>query len=542
MNELTVLQASQGLLRYLQEQFPSELSTKGVVVGYDGRHQSRRFAEITAAVFLSQGVRVFLYSVLVPTPFVPFGVLALGAVAGVMVTASHNPKQDNGYKVYWADGCQIVEPHDRGIAAHILANLAPWSTYEKEFSLIAASTSSSSASSIDLLIDPTNQITESYFQRISTELCFHQSENASGNPKIVFTPMHGVGGHWMSLAFRAFGLPPFIPVPLQMQPDPEFPTVAFPNPEEGKGALSLAMQAADEAEAPLIIANDPDADRLAVAERQQDGAWRIFSGNEIGALLAAHMWDELRKQMPDVPPAQCFMVNSTVSSKFIQAMASAEGFSYEETLTGFKWIGSAAIRRAAKGQRFLFAFEEAIGFLCGTMGWDKDGVRAGAVFCEMAGRIYASGLSVQQRLQQLYEKYGHFVTQNSYFFNDSPAVMYRIFARMRTLGEGGNGYPDRVGEFPIRAVRDLATGVDSSQPDGKAVLPVSKSSPMTTFYLENGAVVTIRGSGTEPKLKYYAELHGSDPVHVAQTLANVVQAIITEFIQPEQNGLRPPAH
>lgn len=354
--------------------------------------------------------------------------------------------------------------------------------------------------------------------------------------------MHGVGGRWTRRAFESFGLPSFIPVAAQFEPDPDFPTVAFPNPEEGKGALQLAMETAEAAGASIILANDPDADRLAVAERSPaDGSWKILTGNEIGALLADHMWRQTRRQHPELRPEQCFMVNSTVSSKFIAAMAAKEGFHYHETLTGFKWIGSRSLALTKEGQHFLFAFEEAIGFMVGTMGWDKDGVRAAAVFAELALDIYATGRTVVQHLQQLYATYGYFVSKNSYFFNHDPPVMYALFERMRTLGAAG-GYPSHCGDFAIRAVRDLMTGLDTSQPDGRAILPISKSSPMTTFYFENGAVVTIRGSGTEPKLKYYAELSGPDPVEVAATLDKLVAAIIEHFLQPEINHLKPPNH
>lgn len=543
MNSLTVLQASQGLCRYLEEQHASDLASlrsQGVVIGFDGRHHSHEYARITAAVFLSQGVHVHLYSDLVPTPFVPFGVLHLKAAAGVMVTASHNPKQDNGYKVYWGNACQIVEPHDRGISNHILANLQPWSADYREESLDSLFARERDSG---LLRDPLEAVSAAYYERVATELCFERDQNKAnpGGVKFVFTPMHGVGGRWMVKAFETFDLPAFTPVKLQMEPDPEFPTVAFPNPEEGKGALQLAMDAADSVSAAVILANDPDADRLAVAERQADGTtWKIFTGNEIGALLASYMWSQYRRRHPDAPADQCFMVNSTVSSKFIQAMANKEGFHYAETLTGFKWLGTQALALTGEGKHFLFAFEEAIGFLVGTMGWDKDGVRSGAVMAEMVIGLYAQGRTLTQHLEGLYQTYGYFITKNSYFFNYNPDVMFKMFDRMRSLTP--EGYPPACGRFPIRAVRDLMTGIDTSQPDGKAILPVSRSSPMTTFYFENGAVVTIRGSGTEPKLKYYCELHGSDKDQVIAELDELVQAIVDEFLCPEQNGFKPPAH
>jgi phosphomannomutase len=541
MNKLTVWQATQGLYVHMSNTFGvDELQRRGVVIGYDGRHNSLLFARTTASVFLSKGVHVYLYSTLVATPLVPFGVLQLGACGGVMVTASHNPKQDNGYKVYWHDGCQIVSPHDKHISDAIEANTEPW-PIDSEMAALNGD-GDGCAALAPLLADPTESMGERYNRLIGEQLCRYRDDNAaSTSTPIVFTPMHGVGSQWMKRAFEAFSLPAYVPVPEQAEPDAEFSTVVFPNPEEGAGALKLAMEAADRARSDIIIANDPDSDRLAFAERDAaaPGGWRVFSGNEIGIMLAAWTWQEHRRERPDEPPERSAMLNTTVSSKQLAAMAAKEGFYYEETLTGFKWLGSRAIALAADGKRFLFAFEEAIGFLIGDLCLDKDGIRAGAVFAEMAVQLYEKrGTTFARYLDSLHERYGYHETNNSYFFCHHPPTMYAIFERLRTLGQGG-AYADRCGRFAVRDVRDLMTGFDSAQPDNKAVLPVSKSSPMSTFYFENGAVVTIRGSGTEPKLKYYAELSGGSREQVHRELNELVDAIVQEFLQPEKNNLGP---
>eukprot|EP01102_Stenamoeba_stenopodia_P009633 TRINITY_DN2850_c0_g1_i1.p1 TRINITY_DN2850_c0_g1~~TRINITY_DN2850_c0_g1_i1.p1 ORF type:complete len:435 (-),score=108.51 TRINITY_DN2850_c0_g1_i1:45-1310(-) len=331
MNVLTVVQASQGLARYMFEVFGEEETKKrGLVVGYDGRHYSKEFARRTALTFLSLGIRVYLFSVLVPTPFVPFAVLQKKAAAGVMVTASHNPKNDNGYKVYWENGCQIVSPHDVGISKKIEQNLEPWKNVSDDL----LTTSSY------LLVDPKDEIDKSYYHLIQQNYSFHKGEKKE--IKVVYTPMHGVGLVWAEKAFEAFNIAPFIPVALQKEPDPEFPTVHFPNPEEGKGALKLAIETAESTGTKLILANDPDADRLAVAEKLSSGEWKIYNGNEIGVLLAAWVWSEYKRTNPSVDPANCVMISTAVSSQMLRSICKQEGLVYEETLTGFKWIGSAA--------------------------------------------------------------------------------------------------------------------------------------------------------------------------------------------------------
>ena len=365
--------------------------------------------------------------------------------------------------------------------------------------------------------------------------------------------MHGVGAPFARAMFASFGLPPFAETPEQVQPDATFPTVAFPNPEEGKGALRLAMAAADREGCTLILANDPDADRLAVAEwapadgvpaRRSDGGgggeWRVFTGNEIGALLAHWCWR--RHVARGGGAAGAVMVASTVSSKFVQALARAEGFAFDETLTGFKWMGSAMAAHAAAGRTVLFAFEEAIGFCCGDrVVRDKDGVSAAAVFAEMANALAAEGLTAAQQLERLYQRYGRFASLNGYIVVDRPAKTEAIFARLRAEGK----YWLRLGaDIVVRAVRDLTgEGFDSSAPGGRPQLPCS-SANMVTFKLSNGVVLTLRSSGTEPKLKWYAEIEGAPGKGEAELRAELqrtVQLVVDDILQPERWSLKRPA-
>lgn len=523
MNDLTVIQASQGLALYL-EKVVADAHSRGVAIGYDGRYNSLTFAQLTAATFVSRGFKVYLYSQIVATPLVPYCVQQNNCCAGVMVTASHNPKNDNGYKVYWGNGCQIIPPHDVGIAASIDKNLTPWKDVVFD-------------GTHRLIVDPLAEMLERYLSDIKRDFSYTSAVNGSHQHKIVYTAMHGVGAPYVKRAFESYGLPGYIPVVEQIDANPDFPTVEFPNPEEGKGALTLAFRTAESNGASIVFANDPDADRLAVAEKMPNGEWRVFSGNELGSLLGHWVWENYCKRHPDFDRKKGLMVASTVSSKFLRRMGEIEGFHFDEALTGFKWIGHRAIDLEKQGYTFIFGFEEAIGFMIGNTCWDKDGVRAAAVFAEFYHDLANRNLSLSMQLENLYAKYGRFVSKVHYYFCYDPLVMTEIFDDLRRDG----CYPDHCGKYKIVAVRDLTTGYDSSKPDGLAVLPVDHKSHMITFTFENNCVVTLRGSGTEPKLKYYVELYGNEDADVLNArLADMTQSVIDNFLNPQKNGLVKP--
>lgn len=521
------------------EKVVAEAKKRGVVVGYDGRHNSRDFAEHTAATFAKRGFQVYLFSEMVPTPYVAYAVLLKEAAVGVMVTASHNPKDDNGYKVYWENGPQIIEPHDKGIKQAIEDNLEPWVFGEAKGEARMSARESLSSVFASLVQDPLRDVEEGYFAKIA-EWNVYKAQNGTRKLDVVYTAMHGVGAKPVAKAFETFGLKPYIPVAQQVQPDPDFPTVAFPNPEEGKGALKLSFEAAEAKNSPLVIANDPDADRLAAAEKLPDGSWKIFTGNELGILLAAWTFEAYGKLHPDFDKSKVLMINSTVSSKMIRALAQKHGFAYEETLTGFKWLGNVACEAKKQGKLPLFAFEEAIGYMIGDACWDKDGVRAAAVFAEMAAALYEKGSSVAQELKRLQLELGYYPTNNRYFFCYDPAKLPIIFGEIRNEGK----YATHCGRFEISSIRDLtAPGYDSSSPNLKPSMPVSSGTQMITFTFTNGGVATLRGSGTEPKLKYYVELAGKagqDFSLVEAELAELTHAIIHQFLQPEKFGLEKP--
>ena len=429
MNDLVILQTTQGVAAYLLSQFGEEAKTKGVVIGYDHRRlgslSSLGFARMSAAVLLSQGFKVYLLEGFVPTPFVAYAVKHLSTAAGIMVTASHNPPLDNGFKLYYNNGSQIIPPHDAGIAQAIVDNLMPW---QPQFDTEGVLTH-------PLASDVTTRIADSYYTTLPP-LCSVGSALA-----VTYTAMHGVGARWIDRAFTVVGHASVLSVPSQRDPDPTFPTVAFPNPEE-KGALDQAMAYAEQQGSNLIIANDPDADRLAAAERQSSTSpWYVFSGNELGVLLAH--WVIMQWKQKDKPsgvlgkPAQAAVLTTVVSSRMLKAIAEAEDVCYCETLTGFKWLGNKSSELTANGTTVLFSYEEALGYCVGDAVADKDGISAAVVFVHMASELRRlHNRSVLDHLRHLYGIYGQFVSYNGYVISHDSAVTDKIFARLRCGKDG----------------------------------------------------------------------------------------------------------
>jgi phosphoglucomutase len=471
MNSLTVIQASQGLAEYLLQTDP-QVKTRGVVIGIDARHNSDKFAKLVAAVFVAKAIPVKWLGQ-VHTPLVPYTVGHLDAAAGVMITASHNPAADNGYKVYWGNGCQIIPPHDAGIAASIDANLEPI-TWDVNV--------------IDqggpLVTHALQQVEEGYMATVSK---IASLSDPDASLPFVYTPMHGVGLPFFTSVMKQLGLESKMHiVKEQALPDPDFPTVRFPNPEE-KGALDLAKQVADRNGVKLILANDPDADRFAAAEKV-DGEWRQLTGNQMGVLLASHVLDTYQPKQGGKGLA---MLSSTVSSKMLAAMAAASSkFHWEETLTGFKWLGNRSRDLQNQGYDALFAYEEAIGYMFSEVVFDKDGVAAAAVFLAACDRWNKQGLSPWAKYNELCKQYGYFEDANTYVISPSSDVTNAVFEQIRQTR------PTKVGSRSILRWRDLTIGYDSATPDNKPTLPVDKSSQMISCELDGNVHFTVRGSGT----------------------------------------------
>ncbi|KAL2354364.1 hypothetical protein BJ546DRAFT_56440 [Cryomyces antarcticus] len=516
MNSLTVIQASQGLAEYLTHTI-SNATKRGVIIGWDARHQSAKFASLVAAVFYAKGFKILWLSDVVHTPLVPFAVTLTKAAAGVMITASHNPAKDNGYKVYWSNGSQIIPPHDAGIAASILENLEP---IRSAWTLESVDRASSS------WYNCRDSITKSYYDEIEQLIQPLKALSPTMPLRFVYTPMHGVGEAFMRHALHsiAYSEDQMVVVPQQAKPDPTFPTVKFPNPEE-KGALDLAIATAEANHINLILANDPDADRFAFAEKVK-GQWYQLTGNEIGILFASIILDAYPK---DADIGRLAMFASTVSSRMLAVMAEKEGFHFQETLTGFKWLGNVAQDVQAQGYDAVYAFEEAIGYMFSRVVWDKDGIAAATVFLTACRHWMSMGLTPWSQLQQLYKKYGCFHSANTYLLSPSPTTTTAIFTHIRALS-APHPHPTHLGTRRIIRWRDLTTGFDSATPGHAPTLPTDPTTQMITIELDGAGQVraTMRASGTEPKIKFYVEGRADSERVAKEAAEEVLEALLGE--------------
>ncbi|MBW0485447.1 hypothetical protein O181_025162, partial [Austropuccinia psidii MF-1] len=544
MNDLTVIQASQGLAAYLLKEI-KDSTKKGIIIGHDHRHNSERFASVAAVAFLRQGFTCYLLKGPVATPLVPFGTKYLGTAAGVMITASHNPAADNGYKLYYANAVQIIPPYDVAIAAsieqHVEVDDAAW-----DLGLIDRSRGT-------LCIDRTLEVHEKYFQSVAKLAQRSREKNNQTALTFIYTPMHGVG---LSFATRAFiqeaGFPKkaWIPVDSQKDPDPNFSTVKFPNPEE-KGALDLAMKAGElelkknPTKTVMILANDPDADRFGAAE-WTGSKWHVFSGDQIGTILGVWIFQAYKDA--GKPVDQFALLASTASSKLLAEVAYQEGFVFKETLTGFKYLGNEALELEKLGYHVPFAYEEALGYMCGTEIRDKDGLTALVIWAEIASELKDRGSSVIDYLDTIYRKYGYFATNNGYHISQDPAAVEASFNKLRfgttTATYSSRSamlqnlrFPKTLAGYPIESIRDLTIAYDSSHsPEFLPDLPCS-SAQMITLGIggEDGKVVaTLRTSGTETwKLKYYVEGSAPEQVVAQQKVDNIVKALA---VLPSRNN------
>jgi phosphomannomutase len=478
MNRVVVRRAARGLAATLP-------AGARVVVAHDARHGSAEFAADTAAVVASTGRVASLLAGPVPTPLLAFAVRHLGADAGVMVTASHNPPQDNGYKVYLADGAQIVPPHDRIIEASIEAAGLP----ARELPAPAAG---GRVEHVD------GSIVDAYLDATLPGVAARADVAAL---RVVYTPLHGVGLEVARRALARIGCAPRV-VASQAAPDPDFPTVAFPNPEE-PGALDLALALARETDADLLLANDPDADRLCVAVRDRDGRHVVLSGDDLGVLLGDH-------RLRTTTGSDRLVVTTVVSSGMLAEIAAAAGVHFAETLTGFKWVVRPAMTDPSL--HFVHGYEEALGYAVNDVVRDKDGISAAVATVAMAADLRAAGSSLLDRLDELAAVHGRY---------------HRATASVRFEGAGASGHmAERMAALRAAPPASLAGRVVREVVDflpGHAGLPPAD----LLRYVLDGARVQLRPSGTEPKLKVYVETLGEADGSAADALVVAARALVT---------------
>jgi phosphomannomutase len=486
MNRAVVLRTTWGLLQELQApRAPAD--ERGVVVGYDGRRCSREFALDTALVLAAGGIRAHLFAAPVPTPLVAFAVTHFGALAGVMVTASHNPAEYNGYKLYWANGAQIVPPFDERVAARSAA--APAAVDVPRLSRADAERSG-------LLLSVSERVTASYLEAIRS-LSVHG--NGDRSIPIVYTALHGVGDALARRALENAGFSSVESVPEQREPDATFPTVAFPNPEE-KGAMALALALAEKRGAKLVLANDPDADRLAVAlPRAGSPGYVQLTGNQVGVLLGHYLLTE----RPAREGERRVVMATIVSSPMLGVIARALGVRYEETLTGFKWIANLAIDLEREGHTFVFGYEEALGYTVGDVVRDKDGIGAAVMVAEMAAVLAARGQTLLSELEAIGRRYGVFVSSQVSVTKKGAAGATQIREMMNRLRSDP---PRRIGDCHVHARRDYLAQVRVDRDGKRTPLSLPKSNVLIFELGEEGSRIVARPSGTEPKVKFYFDV------------------------------------
>ena len=476
MNRYTVAKATQGLSDYINSM---DLKEPSVAIACDSRRMSPEFADVTAAVLNANGIRAYVFESLRPTPELSFAVRYYGCIAGVNITASHNPAEYNGYKAYWADGAQVTPPHDVGIMECVnkVTDIFSPKMMEKE-----------EAAEKGLYVTIGSEADEAYMQEVSQLVRENEAvSRAAKDVKVVYTPLHGAGIKIVPELLSRFGFTGLSIVPEQETPDGDFPTVSYPNPE-AKEAFALADQLGAEKAADLIIATDPDADRIGMHVRDAEGAYHEFSGNMIGCLML--YYDLSRRKEQGMLPEDGYAIRSIVSSRLFDQIAESFGVSVRKVLTGFKNIGAEILKSETEGKgTFLFGYEESYGFLCGTYARDKDACAAALKLCEICAFYKTQGKTVWDAMNEIYEIYGVHMEKTVSITRKGADGMAAIRQTMQEMRENP---PKEIGGFPVSGF------LDYEKPE-ETLLPKSN---VLYFDLQDGWVC-VRPSGTEPKIKYY---------------------------------------
>ena len=477
MNRLVIQQTATGLGQYLLHQF-DDAKERGIIIGYDGRLDSKQFAHDTASVFAAQGFTVYLTHDVAATPIVAFGINTLNTVAGVVVTASHNPPEYNGFKVYWENGAQIIPPHDSGIAEQI--DVAAESPLE----LISVE----EAVALGRLIWLEDDYYQSYRKAINSNPLLDNQPNAH-EVSIAYTAMHGVGARMAETLLADAGFTQVYSVKEQREPDGTFPTVRFPNPEE-EGAMDKVIALAKQHNADLACANDPDADRFAVAVRKPDGEYQMLSGDQVGALFGDYL-------LANTSATQQLVGNTIVSSSLLKRIADSYSAGYFQTLTGFKWLTNVAMQKQDDHHSFLFAYEEALGYTIGSTVWDKDGLSALVAFAQLTAALKAQNKTIWDQLEVIYRQHGLYINaqRSIALAPNTPPVGEQLRANP----------PASIAGRTVESTEDLKTQVHRFA-DGRSEPIDLPASDVLIYHLADDARVIVRPSGTEPKLKCYYEL------------------------------------
>ena len=507
INPYVIRKATQGLANYIAGHVAE--SERGAVIAYDSRRCSELFAREAARVLAANGIRAWLFISLRPTPVLSFAVRRLGACAGIMITASHNPAKYNGYKVFWSDGAQVVPPHDKGIITEVRAITGPVAAMDAE-----------QAERKGLIIPVGKEIDDSYramvvSQSLNPDLIKSRGESF----KIVYSPLHGAGTVPVETVLRELGIG-VITVPEQREGDGDFPTVEFPNPETA-AALKMALDLGARENADLVMATDPDADRLGIAVNS-NREWTLMTGNQLGAVLADYIF-RIRKEQGSLPANPAF-INTIVTSEFQNRIAESYGAVSFRVLTGFKYIGEKIRQFEAEGTYdYVFGGEESYGYLVGSGVRDKDAVSAAAITVEAALWNRERGMTLLGHLEELWARFGYYqevLIGRDFDGRRGQDIMTSLMETLRGRA------PDEIAGTAVDSVRDFLSGTTRDTSSGQVEKNlVQPSSNVLQFVLADGSLVTARPSGTEPKIKFYASCRSGNGDNPARARADIQHRI-----------------
>lgn len=486
MNTLVVTRATQGLCDYIKEQFPKKQLS--ACIAYDSRRKSKEFSLATALVFAANGIKAYIFPSLKPTPVLSYAIRKLGADTGVVVTASHNPPQYNGYKAYWNDGSQVVPPHDSGIIEKVLK--------VKSVKQI----SKTEASSKGLLMEIGQEIDDDYVAMVKSHLLRSYLFSETGKSvNIVYSPLHGTGAMLFERIMKELGLN-VLTVPEQREPDGEFPTVSYPNPEES-AALAMAIELGKKTNADVVMATDPDADRLGIAVPDKTGEFVLVTGNQLGSLHLDYIALTLKElhRMPPRPAA----IRTIVTTELQKIIAEKYGIESFECLTGFKWIADLMRRFETENYDFIYATEESYGHLIEKEVRDKDGISAAALTAEMTLYWRSQGKSLLDHLEELYKEHGYYEEKGLSFYFEGEQGMRIMNSIMEDYRKQ---QPDQFGGLSVICTRDVKASTEWDRNGRIRKIDLPKSD-VIQWRLEDGTLLTVRPSGTEPKIKYYILCH-----------------------------------
>lgn len=510
MNFYTVGKATQGLANFINKQ---GAAAKGVAIAFDSRRMSPEFADTAACVLAANGIKAYIFDSLRPTPELSFALRTLGCTAGIVVTASHNPPEYNGYKVYWEDGAQITAPKDAQIIGEVNA-IKDYAEIKK------MTTEEAKAAGLYEVIG--KEIDDKYMEALK-KLVLHPEaiKQMASSLKIVYTPLHGTGNVPVRRVLKELGFEQVTVVPEQELPDGNFPTVSYPNPEDKK-AFALALDLAKKVDADLVLATDPDADRLGVyAKDTKTGEYKVFTGNMSGMLICEYEMSQ--KKALGILPDNGALVTTIVSSNMAQAVAKEYGMKFIECLTGFKYIGEQIKFFEQTGSNeYVFGFEESYGCLVGTHARDKDAVVAVMALCEAAAYYKTQGITLWDQMLNIYNKYG-------YYKEDLFTMTFKGADGAKKMQDMMDAYrkntPKQVGAYKVLRLRDYKNDVITDLATGETVPTGLPKSNVLYFELENDAWFCVRPSGTEPKIKFYAGIKGTSLEDSAKKLDEMMEAI-----------------